>query len=218
MLRVDTETDGQIGARHRSRILSCLKSTPIRSLIISDYCKGLLDRHMLADALAHVRAQGMPSVVDSKSTDYSALTDALVITPNRAEAAAALGVRPTAKSPKEIISALRGKYSLRNILLKLGADGMLLSMEDNPEIFEYPAQNATPLDVTGAGDAVCAALAAALARGWPLPEAVAAASAAAAQVVAKFGPSAAMTPLEKKSETGQSTEDLITGIRLATAL
>jgi ribokinase len=96
-----------------------------------------------------------------------------ILTPNASEAAQLTG----AGDPAEAARRLRERTGAP-VLVTLGAEGALLLDGDEPERFPAPAVEV--VDTTGAGDTVNGALAAELAAGRPLRDAVAFALAAAA--------------------------------------
>ena len=80
------------------------------------------------------------------------------------------------------------------IVRTAGADGVDLHRAGQP-VLHVPAFRIDPVDTTGAGDAFCGALAATLATGVPLAEALRAASAAGAIVAGQLGATTpALTP------------------------
>jgi ribokinase len=95
-----------------------------------------------------------------------------ILTPNASEAAQLTG----AGDPAEAARRLRERTGAP-VLVTLGADGALLLDE---ELERFPAPKVDVVDTTGAGDTVNGALAAELAGGRPLRDAVAFALAAAA--------------------------------------
>jgi D-beta-D-heptose 7-phosphate kinase/D-beta-D-heptose 1-phosphate adenosyltransferase len=86
------------------------------------------------------------------------------------------------------------------VLLTRGAAGMTL-VERTGAVLHVPAETHSVFDVTGAGDTVAATLAAALATGAPLAEAVRLANTAAGIVVAKPGIATAL-PQELRQALG----------------
>ena len=77
-------------------------------------------------------------------------------------------------------------------VVTLGAEGCLVADASGER--HYAATPARLVDSTGAGDAFCGTLAAQLAAGWPLPDAVAAAQRVAARTVERTGAFAALPP------------------------
>jgi rfaE bifunctional protein kinase chain/domain len=153
------------------------------AVLFSDYGKGGLTHIPRMIELA--RAAGKPVLVDPKGSDYSRYAGATVITPNRAELAQVIGAWSSEAVLHERAHALRQQLGLEALLLTRSEEGM--SLFDTAGEFHVPAQAREVFDVTGAGDTVIATLAAMLACGLPLREAVAHANRAGGIVVGKFG-------------------------------
>lgn len=111
------------------------------------------------------------------------LVDYLI--PNEVEAAALTGM--TIGSPDEARQAAQAlrRQGARNVLITLGAAGVLASLESGVTHFEAPRVRA--VDTTAAGDTFIGAFAAQLARGIPAVEAVRFAQRAAALSVTRAG-------------------------------
>lgn len=104
-----------------------------------------------------------------------------VFVPSREELAELLGY----DDPPRASAALRER-GVPAVVVKLGADGALIDAGDrSPEAI--PSVPADVADTTGAGDTFCGALAAALATGLSLPDAVRRGTAAAAWAIEGFG-------------------------------
>lgn len=99
-----------------------------------------------------------------------------VLTPNRGELTTTVTAvaRPSAtRDPTALARTLVGGAFVREaVIVTLGAGGALLVPVDGSEPVHVSAQPIHPIDTTGAGDAFCGALAAALAAGHPLLDAV----------------------------------------------
>ncbi|WP_424535322.1 PfkB family carbohydrate kinase [Sphaerisporangium viridialbum] len=105
-----------------------------------------------------------------------------VFVPSREELAELAGY----DDPPRAAAMLRGR-GVPAVVVKLGAEGALIDAEGMaaPELIEaYPAN---AVDTTGAGDTFCGALAAALASGLTLPEAVRRGAASAAWAIEEYG-------------------------------
>ena len=157
------------------------------AVLFSDYGKGGLTHIPRMIELA--RAAGKPVLVDPKGSDYSRYAGATVITPNRAELAQVIGPWPNEAELHRRAQALRERLGLDGLLLTRSEDGM--SLFDAPGgvagHHQVPAQAREVFDVTGAGDTVIATLAALLAAGHGLREAMPLANRAGSIVVGKFG-------------------------------
>ena len=156
-----------------------------RALVLSDYQKGVLCPEVLRPAIDGARARGLPCVVDPKLKDLSAYRGATVVTPNLAEACAAVGAElgiPTRQLLGPLLRALAGA----SVLVTEGEAGMTLQVPGDDPV-HLPARLRPGFDRTGAGATVVAVLSAALAAGIGLKEAAELANVAAGVAVSKPG-------------------------------
>lgn len=153
------------------------------AVLFSDYGKGGLTH--IPRMIEQARAAGKPVLVDPKGEDYSRYAGATVITPNRSELAQVVGSWKTDAQLEERAQRLRESNRLDAVLLTRSEDGM--SLFDGSGHLHVPAQAREVFDVTGAGDTVIATLAAMLACGMTLREAMPIANRAGGIVVGKFG-------------------------------
>jgi rfaE bifunctional protein kinase chain/domain len=157
------------------------------AVLFSDYGKGGLTHIPRMIELA--RQHGKPVLVDPKGTDYARYAGATVVTPNRAELAQVIGTWNSEAQLHERVDALRQAHRLDALLLTRSEDGMSL-FDGNPQDgghVRVPAEAREVFDVTGAGDTVIATLAALLAAGISLRDAMPLANRAGGIVVGKFG-------------------------------
>lgn len=113
----------------------------VKVLVLSDYGKGVLAAPQRIIAAA--RKRNIPVLVDPKGTDWSKYDGATLIKPNKAEYAHAT-------------SGCECDYEL----ITMGEGGMLLDDgEDDSGGVRLEGIPRTVVDVTGAGDVACAALA-----------------------------------------------------------
>ena len=124
-------------------------------------------------------------LVDPKGSDYSRYAGATVITPNRAELAQVVGQWSNEAQLHERAQALRVQHRLDALMVTRSEEGM--SLFDAAGHVQVPAQAREVFDVTGAGDTVIATLAAMLACGLSLRDAMPIANRAGGIVVGKFG-------------------------------
>jgi rfaE bifunctional protein kinase chain/domain len=153
------------------------------AVLFSDYGKGGLTHIPRMIELA--RDAGKPVLVDPKGDDYGRYAGATVITPNRAELAQVIGAWKTEAQLEEQVQRLRQSNRFDGVLLTRSEEGM--SLFDGAGHLQVPAQAREVFDVTGAGDTVIATLAAMLACGMSLREAMPLANRAGGIVVGKFG-------------------------------
>jgi D-glycero-beta-D-manno-heptose-7-phosphate kinase len=152
-------------------------------VLFSDYGKGGL-AHIPAMITAS-RAAGKAVLVDPKGSDYSRYSGATVITPNRVELQQVVGAWRDGEELRVKAQRLCGELRLDALLVTLGEDGMTLF--DAQGELHVQAQAREVFDVTGAGDTVIATLAALVACGLPLRDAMPLANKAGGIVVGKFG-------------------------------
>ncbi len=153
------------------------------AVLFSDYGKGGLTH--LPRMIELARAAGKPVLIDPKGSDYSRYAGATVITPNRAELAQVIGSWSSEAQLHQRAEALRREHGLEGLLLTRSEEGM--SLFDAAGHAQVPAQAREVFDVTGAGDTVIATMAAMLACGHTLREAMPVANRAGGIVVGKFG-------------------------------
>lgn len=161
------------------------------AVILSDYGKGGLAH--IARMIRLARAAGKPVLVDPKGEDFSRYRGATVVTPNRAEFRAVAGQWRNERDLALRAEKLRRALRLSALLVTRSEEGMTLYTAGTR--LHVSAQAREVYDVSGAGDTVIATLAAMLAAGVSLPDAVTIANRAASIVVAKFG-TAVVTPQE----------------------
>jgi D-beta-D-heptose 7-phosphate kinase/D-beta-D-heptose 1-phosphate adenosyltransferase len=189
LLRADRETVQPISAKSEATLMGELDGAIERAgvVVLSDYGKGVLTEKMLARAIERARAAKKTVIVDPKAADYGCYRGADLITPNRAELAAAS--RMAVGDDGAIVAAAKALIAangLGAVLATRGADGMSL-VTASGEIDHLGAEAREVFDVSGAGDTVVATLAAARAAGLALKEAAELANVAAGIVVGKAG-------------------------------
>jgi D-beta-D-heptose 7-phosphate kinase/D-beta-D-heptose 1-phosphate adenosyltransferase len=189
VLRVDEESRAPVGGSAEQAMLALLEQRPFpwKSVLLSDYGKGVLTPRVIAAAIAAARSQGGVTVVDPKGKDYSIYRGVDLLTPNREEAEAATGVtiRSTADLHR-VAQRLREITGTKNAVVTLGKDGIFFETEDGSHRI-LPTEARAVFDVTGAGDTVVAALTYLRACGVPLEESLRLANHAAGITVGKLG-------------------------------
>lgn len=204
LLRMDFEdnfaaADAQALATKAQQLLG-----PVGALILSDYAKGALaDPQPLIQA---AKAAGIPVLVDPKGSDFSRYRGATLLTPNLQEFETIVGPCATEQELVAKGEQLMVEHELSALLVTRGEHGMTLLRPGEAEL-HLPARAREVFDVTGAGDTVISVLAASLAAGEPLPQAVALANLAAGIVVAKLGTAVVSAPeLRRAISTEQGSE------------
>ena len=153
------------------------------AVLFSDYGKGGLAH--VSDMIARARALGKPILIDPKGTDFSRYKNASVITPNRTELQQVIGPWLDESDLQTKAHNLREQLGLDAVLLTRSDEGMTLF--DTQGQLHVSAQAREVFDVTGAGDTVIATMAALVAAGMSLREALPLANRAGGLVVGKFG-------------------------------
>lgn len=172
-----------------------------RVLVLSDYAKGTL-----ADPAALIRAaiqRKVPVLVDPKGNDFGKYRGATLLTPNLHEFEAVVGRCATEAELVMRGESLIRELSLQALLVTRGEHGMTLIRDGQPEL-HLPARAREVFDVTGAGDTVIAVLAAALAAGEDMPNAVGLANIAAGIVVGKLGTATISAPELRRAVTRET--------------
>jgi D-beta-D-heptose 7-phosphate kinase/D-beta-D-heptose 1-phosphate adenosyltransferase len=193
MFRLDYESAQPIDARRVEQLLSAFdRALPGADVVcLEDYHKGVCSPELCRGVIDRARAAGVPVLVDPANiADYSKYRGCATITPNRNEAQRATGLNlPDDAAPECFAPAaqkLLADLEMDAAVITLDRHGALL-LERQGEARAVPTVARRVYDVTGAGDMVLAALAAARANGLDWFEAVRFANAAAGLEVEEFG-------------------------------
>ncbi|MBI4364571.1 MAG: hypothetical protein HY568_04005 [Candidatus Latescibacteria bacterium] len=157
------------------------------AVLLSDYGYGVLSRAVRGAALAEAKRAEIPVVVDSRYALRS-YRGATLLTPNEHEVRDAMGLPSLGTAAlKRAGEALIRAAGARCVWITRGSDGMLVfERRARPRALSIVG-SADVADVTGAGDAVSATAALALAAGGSQLEAAMLATYAASVVVMKRG-------------------------------
>jgi D-beta-D-heptose 7-phosphate kinase/D-beta-D-heptose 1-phosphate adenosyltransferase len=187
IVRIDDEVDALLEGPDLDRLIRSASEAlaDADALLLEDYNKGALSPTLIAEVMAVARRRGIPVVVDPKYRQFFAYAGATVFKPNRRELESALGAAVDLQNRNAIPEVL-ARLQVDNLLVTLGADGMLLVMKDGGSL-RIPSIARQVFDVSGAGDTVTAWLGTALAAGASLVEAAQLANYAAGVEVGKPG-------------------------------
>jgi D-glycero-beta-D-manno-heptose-7-phosphate kinase len=152
-------------------------------VVLSDYGKGGLAH--IEQMIDIARAADKPVLVDPKGDEYERYRGATLITPNRAELREVVGRWRTEDDLTDRAQQLRKRLEVKALLLTRSEEGMTLYTDDGT--WSVPAETREVFDVSGAGDTVIAVVAAMLAAGLDLRDAVRLANKAGGIVVGKLG-------------------------------
>jgi D-beta-D-heptose 7-phosphate kinase/D-beta-D-heptose 1-phosphate adenosyltransferase len=170
---------------------ACEAAAEADAVILEDYGKGVLCPDVIAAALEGAARKGAPIVVDPSGRDYCRFAGATVLTPNLKEAALAADRPITDLASLETAAARLIEQSGAALAITREREGISLFRRERPDSpithTHVPTVPVAVYDVTGAGDAVAACLAIALASGIDLVEACALANLAGRAVVRQPG-------------------------------
>ena len=189
LVRLDQESRMPLPAGLIAQTLAGVESilAEVDGLICSDYNKGVCTPGLLVPLFAKAKAANVPIFVDPKTRDFARYRGANVLTPNLAEVRHATGdpLENQASLTAAAESLLR-QSEAQALLVTRGEAGM--SLFHPPQAPQHlPAHTRDVYDVTGAGDTVIAAFAAAAIGGLSYAEAARLANVAAGIVVGKAG-------------------------------
>ncbi|MBY0378137.1 MAG: bifunctional heptose 7-phosphate kinase/heptose 1-phosphate adenyltransferase, partial [Gammaproteobacteria bacterium] len=121
LLRLDFEKKMPAEDSLTQDLISHLESAQV--LIISDYAKGVVGD--MRDLIRVAKERGVMVFVDPKNMDFSVYSGATLITPNRKEFEAVVGVCHTDEERIHKARKLLNQFKFEAILVTLGKDGML---------------------------------------------------------------------------------------------
>lgn len=185
LLRLDYEAEASTIAAAPLHDLYAKQIQYADIVVLSDYAKGSLQ--FIGDFIKQAKDRGIRVLVDPKGNDFSRYHGASILTPNLKEFEAIVGPCDGETEVVEKAFALCESLALDGLLITRGEQGMSMVDATNNSAKHLPAHAHEVFDVTGAGDTVIAALAAALASAYKLEQAVGYANLAAGLVVEKLG-------------------------------
>jgi rfaE bifunctional protein kinase chain/domain len=152
-------------------------------VVLSDYGKGGLSHIARMIELANGGKKRV--LVDPKGDEYTRYKGATLLTPNRTELREVVGRWKDEADLTRRAQALRKDLQVHALLLTRSEEGMTLYTDEGE--MSVPAQAREVFDVSGAGDTVIAIMAAMLAAGASMQDAMVAANRAGGIVVGKLG-------------------------------
>lgn len=190
VLRLDIEDTSLIANSEADELTQKIREriNEIDLIVFSDYNKGLLTEYFMQSIIKIANSKNIRVLIDVKDPNYTKYAGAYVLKPNKKELHDLTGM--PVDSDEQIYDAaeyLRKTASCEFVLTTCGARGMLLKGEDIRFAIDSVGQEV--FDVTGAGDTTIAYLAACLANGMNIIEAVKISNFAAGIQVAKVGTS-----------------------------
>ena len=196
LLRVSHLHQGAISVAQQKHMLAELDEAMENAdlLVFSDFNYGCLPQLWVEQVVPMAKSRGVMLAADSQSSsqvgDISRFREMDLITPTEREAR--ISVRNHEDGLVVLAEALRQQSAARNILLKLGEEGLLIHAASNGKGDDWltdrvGALNKAPKDVAGAGDSLLITSAMTLASGGNIWEAACLGSLAAAVQVGRVG-------------------------------
>jgi D-beta-D-heptose 7-phosphate kinase/D-beta-D-heptose 1-phosphate adenosyltransferase len=159
-----------------------------RSLVLSDYGKGMLTGELLTEIFALAKKHSVDCFVDPKHADYRVYRGCASITPNTKEAFEATGIEAVCDETAE--KAVRRVHELtgaRSVFVTRAEKGITVLDANSDCVKHFPALAREVADVSGAGDTVISMLALAHELGFDAFDSAVLANIAASVVVSHFG-------------------------------
>jgi len=190
LMRFDEEDTSSLSDAAAQQVVNqavrCLDDVDV--VCLEDYDKGVIRDDVARAILAEARRRRLPVLVDpARLRDYSRYRGADVVTPNREELSIVMGRRfdslaDVAGAAEDVLK----RFDFRAVVATVDRDGAVLVERDQPWR-HFPTVPRAVYDNTGAGDAVLAMLAAAVASGADLRSATRLANIAGGLEVERFG-------------------------------
>lgn len=188
VVRADRESRAPVDPNLAGKIVSNLKDAlqTADAFVVSDYDKGVVTPAILGEILP-LAYERVPVLIDPKLRNFNSYRPATLVTPNHHEALRMSDSEDHSDDGSHhAAKVIREKLGCDAVLITRGDRGMMLLGTDGQPVYVATAAREV-YDVTGAGDTVIAALAAALASGTSMIEAATLANHAAGIVVGKVG-------------------------------
>ena len=169
-------------------------------LILSDFSYGVLTNEVTTKLIQIAKLNGLVIAADSQTSsqlgDLSQFSNVDLVTPTETEAR--LELKDQVSGLAVIADQLRSKINSQSIIIKLGADGLVINGTKSDgtilSLDALPSFNQNPVDVSGAGDSLLAAASLAITIENNLAKASLIGSLAAAIQVGRVG----NLPIEKE--------------------
>ena len=151
IVRIDDEVDALLDGADLDRLIAAARDAlaDADALLLEDYNKGALAPQLIAAVMEIGRRRGIPVVVDPKYRQFFEYAGATVFKPNRRELESALGAAVDLQNRNALPEVL-ARLKVDNLLVTLGAEGMLLVTKDGSSI-RIPEHRAGGLRRLGRG-------------------------------------------------------------------
>ena len=184
LLRTDREDTRPIHPKLSERLVRIARDAMAATsvVVLSDYRKGVLAGDVPAQLIAIAHAAGRRVVVDMRAGDFARYAGADVLVAHRGDLD---GEAEGDDAIAAMAQAVRAAHSIGAVLVKRGEEG--LSLVDAEGAAHFRLDPAALVDLSGAGDAAVATMAAGIAAGLAVRLAAMLANAAAGVVGARPG-------------------------------
>ena len=190
LLRLDEEDTRPLSEDLATKLSeqTCVLMSQADVVCIEDYDKGVITESLVKAIVKLADSQKLPVLVDpARLQDYRRYRGATILTPNRDELSIVSGRRlPSLDDVAEAANQLLEQHNINAIVVTVDREGAVLVRKDQ-NWQHLPTVPRSVYDNTGAGDAVLAMLAAAVAAGANLSDATRLANIAGGLEVEKFG-------------------------------
>ena len=170
--------------KSNKEIIKLLDETKV--IIFSDYAKGALSNIEKIIQYINKSYNNIKILIDPKSHDYRKYDNVYLLKPNFSEVQQMLGECESIDDLHEKSKVFLAQNNIKNLLVTLGKDGMVLYRKDrNP--YHVASKANDVFDVTGAGDTVLATIASSIYQEQSIEDAIHLATTAASIAVSTLG-------------------------------
>ena len=165
-LRVDEEDVFPISKENEFIEQTSILMKDADVVIFQDYNKGVLTKSTITSLIKKAKQYNLPILVDPKKNNYWQYKGVDLFKPNAKELIESNSTQSISydiKTLTDIVSKQRQQLKVKEFLLTLSEKGVFIQNDNNNYLF--PAFKRNVIDVSGAGDAVIATAALALASG-----------------------------------------------------
>jgi rfaE bifunctional protein kinase chain/domain len=165
LLKISHLSQDKVSSVIQSQIINEFKkiAPDIDLLILSDFSYGVLANEVTNELIKIAKLNSVVIAADSQTSsqlgDLGQFTNVDLVTPTEVEAR--LELRDQISGLAVIADKLRSKIKSKSIIIKLGADGLVINGEKSDgtllSLDALPSLNENPVDVSGAGDSLLAA-------------------------------------------------------------
>jgi D-beta-D-heptose 7-phosphate kinase/D-beta-D-heptose 1-phosphate adenosyltransferase len=161
LFRHDYESQAFISEKEEDAVIQTLRElcsgSKIDCIVFSDYNKGFLTTRLCQAVISMAREKSIFTVVDPKE-DYTKYIGCSLLKPNRNETFKLFGIQVEGIDTKHAHQYIHEKVGCEASVITLSEHGATLCNQSE-EIIHRANQPMEVIDVTGAGDIVCATLA-----------------------------------------------------------